>query len=146
MTAVRHSTSLRLPDFKIFWGSQSTDLGWAAKSILTSYWGKHLTFAKLARSLDRSLVANGTCGGGKQIAIVRVVTDCEIFSSITDVFVDEVFRKLGVGTAMMQAVIERPEVRGTLCILRTRPENVRFYKRFGFVGDGPIMQRPPTPA
>jgi ribosomal protein S18 acetylase RimI-like enzyme len=44
----------------------------------------------------------------------------------------------GVGTALLRPVLADAEARGELVYLETRPENVPYYERFGFVVVGEI--------
>ena len=93
------------------------------------------------------------CGGSgrvltdHQIGFVRIVSDTAIFSSITDVFVDEAYRGKGVGSAMIDYAVKLPEVAKTLCILQARPLAMLWYMKWDFVvvdHKSGIMQRSPT--
>jgi len=69
----------------------------------------------------------GAYADGKQVGIIRVVSDGSIFSSVCDVFVDEKYRGRGIGSELLRQVVEHPDVRGTICILKARPEAWLFY-------------------
>jgi GNAT superfamily N-acetyltransferase len=106
------------------------DIPWICASLRGSYWGGHLVDGQVRAALAKSLVF-GAYADGKQIGVVRVVTDGAIFSSVTDVFVDEAHRGKGVGSALMEAVVKHEAVKGTYCILRARQEAWLFYFRTG---------------
>lgn len=113
------------------------DVPWICASIRGSYWGETYCDAQLRAALAKSLVF-GAYQDGRQIGFVRLVTDHNIFSSVTDVFVDEARRGKGVGSALMEAVVEHESVKGTYCILRARPAAWLWYFR---VADFHVMDR-----
>lgn len=67
----------------------------------------------------------------RQIGVVRVVTDGAIFSSVTDTYVDAAHRNKGVGSSLMQAVVDHSAVAGTRCILQARQHLWLWYFRHG---------------
>jgi GNAT superfamily N-acetyltransferase len=121
------------------------DVSWMVRSIQSSYWGGVFPDEMLSRAIANSLVF-GAYRDGKQIGFVRVLTDHGVFSSVTDVFVDEAHRGKGVGSALMKAVVEHESVAKTYCILRARPEAWLWYFKADFhVFDrkSGLMQRMP---
>lgn len=150
------------------------DVPWICQSLRSSYWGGHLRDSQIANALEGSLVfgayrykplddepsgwhdslaASGFVGGPEswrcavkrcQIGLLRVVTDGAIFSSITDVFVDESERGHGVGSALMDAAMAS-DVGHTYCILRARPLAQLWYFKWGFrlLDDSGVMAREP---
>lgn len=104
------------------------DIDWIITQLRDSYWGGHLKPEQIAAAVSRSLCF-GAYADGKQAGLVRVVTDGSIFSSITDVIVQENMRGQGIGTALMKAVVEHPEVKHTYSILRARENAWLFYFR-----------------
>jgi GNAT superfamily N-acetyltransferase len=121
------------------------DRDFIVRSVQGSYWGGGYTPEQILGALDASIVV-GAYDGPTQIGFVRVVSDGHIFSSITDVFVEEARRGSGVGSAMMDFTVRLPEVARTMCILQARPLAQFWYMRWHFAvidrGSG-IMQRMP---
>ena len=134
------------PAFTVSADPARLDVAWIVHSILGSYWGGRLAGAQVRAALQGSLCF-GAYADGKQIGLVRVLTDGAIVSTVTDVFVQEEWRGKGVGTALMTAAMAHPSVAGTLCILRARAEAAMwYYKNFDFQMLDPvhgIMQRNP---
>lgn len=139
------------------------DLDWITRQLQGSYWGSHLRRPTIERAVARSLCfgaydartvkcdkCNGEPAEGfrycedckglgvvtrnvRQVGFVRTVTDGSIFSSVTDVIVQEDMRGKGIGTALMTAAMNHPDIAGTICILRARPAaQIWYFKNWGF--------------
>ncbi len=110
------------------------DYDFIIQSLQGSYWADWQTKAQILKAFDKSLVwgayevpSDNPC----QVGFARVVSDGAAFSSITDVLVAENFRRIGIGTMLMQEIIKHPAVSPTICILGTR-DAPKFYEKFGF--------------
>jgi ribosomal protein S18 acetylase RimI-like enzyme len=93
--------------------------------------GERLVDGQCRQALHDSLCF-GAYLGALQIGLVRVVTDGAIFSSITDAYVDAAHRGKGIGSALMQAVVEHEAVAGTRCILQAKSTHWLFYFKWDF--------------
>lgn len=80
-------------------------------------------------------VANSLCFSlfhdGRQVGVARVLTDVGATSYLCDVVIDPDHRDVGVGSWLMQVILEHPEVRRTRMLLITRDAQP-FYRRLGF--------------
>jgi GNAT superfamily N-acetyltransferase len=104
------------------------DREWIVREVKASYWGEPLTPEQILGALDESLVI-GAYEAGKQIGFIRAVTDSHIWSSITDMLVEEPHRGKGVGTALLKAMVENDRMKKTLCILQARQAAWLWYYR-----------------
>lgn len=118
------------------------DMRWIIAALQSSYWGGHLTPQQIMRACDKSLCF-GAYVDDHQIGLCRVITDQAMNSAITDMIVQPELRRMGVGSALVEAVVTHPWVRPTICVLASRDARP-FYSRFGFreVG-GDVMLRDP---
>jgi GNAT superfamily N-acetyltransferase len=110
-----------------------------------SYWAEGRAPEVTQRSLDNSLCF-GAYLDGRQIGLARVVTDYATFAWVADVFVLEEYRGQGVGKALMQAVIDHPDL-GPRCRLMLATRDAHgLYEQYGFelVPDNRFMHRPAT--
>jgi GNAT superfamily N-acetyltransferase len=86
--------------------------------------------------------------GGRLVAFVRVITDFVYKGLVLDVIVDPAYRGTGLGTRLMDEVVEHPELRDVAHLeLYCRPELEPFYERWGFTSDLGVlrfMRRGPT--
>ncbi len=114
--------------------------------LRASYWAPDRPRDVIERS-----VANSLCLGaysrddGLQVGFCRVVTDNETFGWLCDVFVDEAHRGRKLGEAMVQTLIDLPQLKGLRLLLATRDAD-GLYAKYGFVplpSERIWMQRPP---
>lgn len=131
------------PDVKIYLGAENVDPEWTLKQLRASYWGDHYTMESLWGAMDRSLNISAHFEDHRtQVGYARVVTDRHLLSHLTDVIVDERWRRQGVATAMLNEVFKHPWVKNTLCICQTRYA-YPLYAKFGFVMGGDVLKRNP---
>jgi predicted N-acetyltransferase YhbS len=108
--------------------------GYITDRIQKSYWGWWQSADQIRYALKNSLTFVACDEHGEAIGFIRIVTDYASFSAITDLYVDEAYRKQGVGRALMEHVLEGV-VAETICILTSRDAG-EFYRKFGFVPIG----------
>jgi GNAT superfamily N-acetyltransferase len=96
-----------------------------------SYWAEGRPYEIVARSVERSLTL-GLYGSDGQVGVCRWVTDYSTFAWLCDVFVDAEARGAGLGTFLVGAAMDHPDVRDLrLQVLGTRDAHA-LYRRFGF--------------
>lgn len=111
--------------------------------ILGSYWGGWMNAMQIRIALQHSLTFVADSHDGPR-GFIRIVTDYATFSAITDLYVDEPYRRQGVGRALMEHILRDTGVPKTICILTTRDAK-GFYAKFGFVAmGGDAMKRDPS--
>jgi GNAT superfamily N-acetyltransferase len=104
-----------------------------------SYWAKD-------RSLDaiKKSIANSRCysllSGGCFIGFARMVTDYATFAYLCDVFVLPDWQGKGMGSVLLKAVEEDPELQGIRQYLFTR-DAFGFYEHFGYKKDEALGQK-----
>lgn len=96
-----------------------------------SYWARWRTREQNDRIIDNSLVF-GVFEDGRQIAHARVVTDGITFGYLGDVFVVPEAQGRGIGKALVEAVLEHPQVRDVLRIALLTEDAHGLYERYGF--------------
>jgi len=120
------------PSIRVSTERSDVDLNWLHAALSErSYWA-------LGRSRDvvERSVANSLCfsvlTASTQVGFARVITDQATFAWICDVFVDEAWRRQGIGKRLMAAIADDPRL-GDLkrtVLVTSSPE---FYSPFGFV-------------
>ena len=104
-----------------------------------SYWARGRTREQSERIIDRSLCFGAYDSGGRQVGYARVVTDGVTFGYLADVFVVPEVRGRGIGKALMDAVLEHPDVRDVARLTLLTADAHGLYEGFGF---GPIDDLP----
>ena len=69
---------------------------------------------------------------GKQMGFSRVITDYSEFASLWDVFIDESFRRKGVGKALMNYIFQHPNLKGIFRWFLMTEDAHGLYQKFGF--------------
>jgi nitroimidazol reductase NimA-like FMN-containing flavoprotein (pyridoxamine 5'-phosphate oxidase superfamily)/GNAT superfamily N-acetyltransferase len=96
-----------------------------------SYWAHGVSEDDLHHAIGRSLCF-GVYRDGQQLGFARVVSDRTRFAYLCDVFVQREQRARGLGRALIDFVLEHPEVRNVQrFVLGTRDAHA-FYEPFGW--------------
>ena len=99
--------------------------------LARAYWSEGIPREIVERAVPRSLCF-GLFELETQIGFARVVTDYTTFAYICDVFVLESHQGKGLGTWLMQCVMQHPEIQGLRrCQLITRDAHT-LYEKVGF--------------
>ena len=102
--------------------------GWLSRE---AYWSIGIDRSTFERALTNSIVGSAF-SSGEQVAFARVVTDRATFAWLCDVFVAASARGQGIGTSLVAAIVEHPDLQGLRRWgLRTRDAH-DLYRRFGF--------------
>lgn len=108
--------------------------------LQTTYWAH-----KRPLPIVEKAIANSLCfillSDGQQVGFARLVTDYATTSWLADVIIAEELQGIGLGTWMMECVMQHPAVAGTQFVLQTGSAN-QFYERLGFSGNAALMSTP----
>ncbi len=109
------------------------DLNVVHTFLRESYWASGIPLEVVKRSIEYSL-SFGLYHEDRQIGFARVITDYATFAYVCDVFVLESYQGQGLGTWLMQVIMEHPDLQGLRrWILATRDAH-ELYRKFGFAG------------
>jgi GNAT superfamily N-acetyltransferase len=100
--------------------------------LTRSYWSEGIPIETVRRAVRGSLCIGGYDADGKQVGLVRVISDCATFAYLCDVYVLEEHRKLGLAKAMLSFARQHPKLQGLRSWnLRTRDAH-KLYAEVGF--------------
>ena len=119
---MRISTDLALMDIAMIHHFLSTQ----------STWALGIPLATVERSLQHSLCFAGFDDNGRQIAFARVISDHATFAYLVDVFVLPEQRGLGHSKALVQAVMDHPQLQGLRRFMLASANARDLYQRYGF--------------
>lgn len=96
-----------------------------------SYWAKARPRDVIERSFRHSLCF-GVYRGAEQAGFARVVTDRAVFAYLCDLFVLPEHRGHGLGKALVQAIVDHPDLQGLRWLLLATYDAHGLYAPFGF--------------
>ncbi|MBL8578824.1 MAG: GNAT family N-acetyltransferase [Mesorhizobium sp.] len=104
----------------------------ATHALLTAtYWGSQRT-----AELDRRAFANSVCVialvDGRQAGFARAHGDRTLFARISDVIVWPEHRGKGIGKALVEALLDHPELRTVQTWMLNTSDAQGLYERYGF--------------
>ena len=108
-----------------------------------TYWADKRDIETIKKSINNSLCYGAFLKeSGKQIGFARVITDYATTYYICDVIVDEHYRAMGIGKALLDAIHDNKEVSSLRGILATRDAH-KFYQKYGFQEEGNLYMGKP---
>ena len=116
--------------------------------LRASHWGGAVTRDVLVRSIENS-VCVGVYDGRRQLGFARAVSDLATYAYLTDVIVAPGARGRGVGSWMVEAFIDHPDLQGLRRMALLTRDAQTLYEKFGFSAKPPrstYMERLPAPA
>jgi predicted N-acetyltransferase YhbS len=96
-----------------------------------SHWAKGISRERVARALEHSLCFSAH-DGGRQVGLVRVVTDRATYAWLADVFVLAAERGRGISVMLMDAVVAHPDLQGLRRFSLVTSTAPGLYARYGF--------------
>jgi len=111
----------------------------------TAWWMSDRTPAEVARLVKHSDLVTALTLADRLVGFARVLTDYTHIALVLDVIVDESRRGSGLGAALLDAVVNHPQLAAVRSLeLVCQPELIPFYRRWGFtdqVGSSTLMRR-----
>jgi aralkylamine N-acetyltransferase len=95
---------------------------------------------KIRRAFENSTVVCFAFDGERLIGMSRALTDWEYHATIYDVAVHPDYQRLGIGSRMMQALLEKLPV-WRVMLVSDDADAQRFYRRLGFDDYQDVMAR-----
>ncbi|PCK32810.1 GNAT family N-acetyltransferase [Pseudoalteromonas piscicida] len=111
--------------------------------LSNTYWAKQIPKALLEKAIKNSLSFMYLDEKGEFQGFCRVITDFTTFAYLADVIVDENARGKGIGKAIVQAVVEHPQLQGLRRFMLATLDAHTLYEKFGFsaVSDPSILMQ-----
>jgi GNAT superfamily N-acetyltransferase len=108
------------------------DLERCTRWLAGSYWASDRTPEQIARSFAGSRVFGVYQPDGRQLALARAVTDGASFCWISDVYVEQAARGRGIGTWLVDTVVQSLRAEGVPRFLLGTRDAHGVYARIGF--------------
>lgn len=97
-----------------------------------SYWAGAIPRDVVARSVANALSFGLYGSDGAQVGFARVITDRATFAWLADVFIDPARHGLGLGKALMDAVVAHPDLQDLRRFMLVTADAHSLYERYGF--------------
>ena len=114
-------------------GIDKMDFEKVTRMLSNAYWSRGINIEEVKKgALNSSLVIGAFLRENTQIGYSRVISDKTRFAYILDVYVDENYRRKGIGQRMIDYILDHKELRDVYqWLLRTRDAH-GFYSKSGF--------------
>jgi GNAT superfamily N-acetyltransferase len=120
-------------------GFKNMDFNRMTEMLSQSYWVPGISLDEVKRSASNSALVVGTFTVDQlQIGYARVISDKNRFAYILDVYIDENYRKAGLGQATMKYILNHDELKDVYQWLLITKDAHEVYKKVGF----DIIKRP----
>lgn len=114
--------------------------------LKATYWGGLRTDAINRRAFENSICAIALMGG-RQVGFARAAGDRAVFARISDVIVWPEHRGMGIGKALVEALLGHPELATVSTFMLNTADAHGLYARYGFrPADGGNEMRLDRPA
>jgi GNAT superfamily N-acetyltransferase len=97
-----------------------------------SYWSEGIPFEIVDRAVKASLCIGAYDSAGKQVGLVRLISDYATFCFVCDVYVLEPHRGRGLSKAMMTMAMQHPKLQGLRRWTLGTLDAHGLYRQFGF--------------
>ena len=119
--------------FKMFDGIKKMDFAKITAMLKDAYWSKGIGIDEVTEVAKHSaLVVGAFTQEGAQVGYARVISDKSRFAYILDVYVDENFRRKGVGQAMIQFILNHHKLKDVYQWLLITKDAHDVYSKTGF--------------
>ena len=108
------------------------DLSFTVDYLAQTYWGKGTDKAKIRQSIDNAIVFGLYAEDGRQVGFTRVVTDLARFAWLSDVFVLDELRGLGLGKWLVECAVAHPDLVDVTRFLLATNDADGLYRQYGF--------------
>jgi GNAT superfamily N-acetyltransferase len=98
----------------------------------TTWWAHERSHEQIRRALDHSHPVVTAWDGGTLVGFARVISDLTYRATIWDVIVRPTHQGHGVGRAIMNAVLEHPDLKTVTQFFLLTADKHAFYERLGF--------------
>ena len=120
--------------FKIVDGIKKMDFARVTAMLKDAYWSKGIGIDEVKQGAENSALVVGVFAAeGLQISYARVISDKTRFAYILDVYVDEHFRKKGIGGGDDSIHLESSQIKRCLSMVSGYADAHGLYRKFGFV-------------
>jgi len=121
-----------MTDLEISFDPSRLDFQATSKLLKATYWGDTRTDEINRRAFENSVCAIALIDGRRQVGFARASGDRAVYARISDVIVWPEHRGKGIGKALVQALLDHPDLRSVGTWMLNTSDAHGLYARFGF--------------
>ena len=129
---------INLNECAIKTGFKNMDFVKVTNMLSKAFWSIGIKIDEVKKGAINSALVVGTFYNNEQIGYARVISDKTRFAYILDVFVDEKYRKNGIGQLMINNILKNNELKDVYQWLLITKDAHGVYSKSGFK----ILNRP----
>ncbi len=119
-------------DCIIKYGFENMDFLKVTGMLADAFWSRDIKIDEVKKGALNSALTVGVFFNETQIAYSRVISDKTRFAYILDVYVDEEFRKKGVGQLMINSILGHDDLKDVYQWLLITGDAHKVYSKSGF--------------
>jgi len=113
-------------------GVEHMDFEAVANMLSRSYWVPGIKIDEVLKGAQNSALVAGAFAGGIQVGYARAISDKTRFAYISDVFVHEEYRGMGVARRMLAHMLAHPSLQDVYQWLLRTTDAHELYQKLGF--------------
>ena len=114
------------------YGFENMDFIKVAEMLSKAFWSKNIKIDEIKKGALNSALIVGVFYNQEQISYSRVISDKTRFAYILDVYVDENYRKNGIGQLMINNILKHDELKDVYQWLLITQDAHGVYSKSGF--------------
>ena len=114
------------------YGSDAMDFAKVTAMLATAFWCEGISELEVRRGAENSALVVGAFLGGEQVGYARAISDKTRFAYILDVYVDERFRRRGIGQTMVRGILGHEDLKDVYQWLLITKDAHGVYEKLGF--------------
>jgi GNAT superfamily N-acetyltransferase len=117
---------------EIKFGYENMDFEKVTGMLSTAFWCQGIKIEEVKKGALNSALIMGVFYNDEQIGYARVISDKTRFAYILDVFVDENYRKKGIGQLMIDSILKNENLKDVYQWLLITKDAHGVYRKSGF--------------
>jgi len=118
--------------FEIKFGYKQMNFDKVTKMLSQAFWSRNIKIDEVKKGAANSALIIGVFHDNDQIGYARVISDKTRFAYILDVYVDENYRRNGIGQLMINNILFHEELKDVYQWLLITKDAHGVYKKSGF--------------
>ncbi len=118
--------------FVIKYGFDNMDFVKVTGMLSRAFWSPGIKIDEVRNGAANSALVTGVFSGEEQVGYARVISDKTRFAYILDVYVDENFRRTGIGQLMISSILSHDELKSVYQWLLITRDAHGVYSKCGF--------------